>query len=289
MDLLRVMQTAAVTLSHTFYVDEAATDATGAVTVTVKRLDGTQVATGAAAHPGLGVYTFPLPAQATLDTLTVDWSGNVGGAIVTARDIVEIVGGYLFGLAEARAMPPVLSATKYPAATLSSKRVVVEQECERICRQAFVPRFHRVALSGNGTSQLATPHVFLRALRAVRVNGVDWTPAEVATVGVSQSGVLVLTPRVSFGGAIWRYGVGNVVVEYEHGWDMPPLEIRDAAIIRLRHRLTMGDTSVPYRAISFTTTDGGVYRLSTPSKERTGIPDVDAAYEGHTIDVGGFA
>lgn len=284
-----MQQTSAVTLSHTFLVDETPT-AAGAVTVAVKRLDGTAVVPAGSATAGSpGVYTFPLPPQANLDTLTVDWSGNVGGAAVTVRDYVEIVGGFLFGIKEARDKPPALNATKYPAATIAATRIGVEQTCERICGQAWVPRFERVALSGNGTSRLATPRAKLRALRAVRVNGTDWTPAEVAAVGVSPSGVLVRSPRVSSGGAIWPVGVANVIVEYEHGSDMPTLEIRDAGIIHLRYWLTRTDSSVPYRAQSYTTPEGGVYRLTTPSKETTGIPDVDGAYLGNQLDLGGFA
>lgn len=289
MDLIRVAQTSAVTLSHTFYVDLVATNAAAGVTVAVKRLDGTLVASGPATPGGTGVYTYPLPAQANLDTLTVDWSGSVGGGPVTVRDIVEVAGGFMFSLAEAVAMPPTLSTTKFPAAVLAAKRTVVEVEAERICGYAFVPRFTRIALSGNWTSKLALPHPYVRALRAVRVDGVVWTAEQVAAVGLADSGVMTLSPATPWGGAVWPWGVRNVIVEYEHGLDMPPLDVRDAAIVRLRYRLTMGDTNVPYRAISFTATDGGTYRLSTPSKQRTGIPDVDAAYEGATIDLGGFA
>jgi hypothetical protein len=288
-ELIRVLRTAQVTLSHTFEVDEVPTDAAGAVTVTVARLDGTVVSTGAATHGATGVYTYVLPAQAQLDTLTVDWSGSVGGATVVVRDYVEIVGGFLFGLKQARDMRPPLSPTKYTTAELARTRVEVEQECERICQQAFVPRFHRVALSGTGTSTLATPHANLRVLRGVKVSGVAMSGPELAAVGVSPSGVLTLNPSVMSGAGSWPVGVANIVVEYEYGWDMPPLEISDKAIIRLRSLLTAGDTSVPYRAISFTVSDGGTYRLSTPSKERTGIPDVDATYDRYALDLGGFA
>ena len=231
----------------------------------------------------------PLPGQANVDTITADWSGSVGGGAVTVRDVVEVVGGFLFGIEEARNAPPPLSATKYPNAMIAAKRIGTEVECERICGQAWVPRFERIALNGNGTSRLATPRVNLRALRAVRVDGVTWSAADVAAVGVTAAGLLVRSPAVSWGGPVWPVGVANIIVEYEHGADMPPLEIREAAIMRVRYRLGMTDTSVPYRAVSFTSAEGGVYRLSTPSKERTGMPDVDAAYQGNTVDLGGFA
>lgn len=291
MSLVRVLRTAQVTLTHVFYVDETPTDASGGVTATLKRLDGTVVNTAAAGHPATGTYTYTVPGQAQVDSLTVDWEGTVAGAAVSVRDYVEIVGGFLFGLAEARAAPPPLDAVKYPSQTLATKRILVEQECERICRTAFVPRFMRVAIPGTGRSELLTPHADLRALRAVRSDGTALTAPEVAAIGVSSSGILVRP-----GGNVWPWAdaiVGsltpNVVLEYEHGLNQPPEEVRDAAIVRLRSRLTSTDTGVPYNAISFTAAEGGTYRLSTPSRERTGIPDVDAVYGRYGQDLGGFA
>lgn len=278
MSLVRVLRTAAVALTHTFAVDETPTDASVGVAVTVKRLDGTTVSTGAATHPGLGQYAYTVPAQSTLDMLTVDWvADSIGGAVVTARDYVEVVGGYQFGLAEARAQPPALNATTYPTATLAAKRIEVEQECERICRQAFVPRFHRETLSGHGTDRLGAGRMMLRTLRSVQVSGVAWSAPTVATVAVSASGMLTLPA-----GGVWPAGAGNIVVEYEHGHDYPPEEIRIAGMKRLRSRLDSTSSGVPDRAVSWASGEGGTYRISLPDAEQTGIPDVDAAYARYT-------
>lgn len=288
MTLVRVLRTASVVLTHIFYVDETPTDATGAVTYSVKRLDGTVVASGSASGPApTGTYTFTVPAQTQVDTLTVDWTGLVAGATVTARDIVEIVGGYLFGLAEARAQPPALDTIKWPTAKLAQKRIGVETECEEICGQAFVPRFARVQFTLDGdtrgttlVNKLTLPHIGVRTLRACTVDGVTQS---VAGLTVSQSGVLR--------GLTWA-GVAtgtSVIVEYEYGMDYPPEDLKDAAMLRLRSRLSAGDTGVPQRALSFSVADGGVYRLSTPSGKKTGIPDVDGPYERWTLDRGGFA
>ena len=289
MSLIRVQQTTQVTLSHTFEVDEVAVDASAGVTYVFRRLDGTALtppAAGAAGHPGSpGLYTAVLPAANTaqLDTFTLDWSGTVAGGAVTVRDFVEIVGGFLFGLGEARRKPPALDGTKYPTSELAATRIEVEQACERLCGGvAWVPRFKRVAVQGRGTATLLTPHTQLRALRAVLVDGTAWTVDQVAAVKVAESGVLTLPAGV------WPAG-SRVVLEYEHGFDTAPEEVRTAGIVHLRSKLGQFDTSVPYRAISFTSGEGGTYRLSTPSKERTGIPNVDAVYEGNRVEVGGFA
>lgn len=281
MTLVRVLRTAQVVMTHTFYVDETAADATGPVTYSIKRLDGTVVASGNATDaPGVGVYTVTVPAQNQLDILTVDWTGTISGATVTARDYVEIVGGYIFGLAEARAQPPVLSDVRYPTALLAQKRISVEQECEEICGQAFVPRFARVMIPVVGRTSLTLPHVRVRALRAVTVDG---TARSLTGLAVSDAGVIT--------GGTWvaRIPQSTAVIEYEHGWDYPPEDLKEAAMLRLRSRLALGDTGVPQRALSFTVADGGVYRLSTPSAKKTGIPEVDGVYERYTSDVGGFA
>lgn len=278
MSLLRVLVTTKVTMSHTFEVDGAPTDAAGAVTVTAKRLDGTTVASGSATHPETGRYTFPLPGQAQLDTLTVDWSGDVGGATVTVRDYVEIVGGFIFGLGEAR-IELGSEASKYSLETLAAKRIEVEQECERIRRQAQVPRFTRLLLDGSGTDELVVPDLELRALRAAsvaeRAGGtfVALTAGELAAVAPLRSGVLARDD-----GGKWPYGRRNVLVEYEYGLDMPGEGIRSAAKLRLRSRLTMNRSAIPDRALSFTTNEGGTYRLTTAGPRSTGQPDVDAEY-----------
>lgn len=280
MTLVRVLRTAQVVMTHTFYVDETAADATGPVTYSVKRLDGTVVTSGTATDaPGTGVYQATVPAQSQLDVLTLDWTGVISGATVTARDYIEIVGGYIFGLAEARAQPPVLSDVRYPTAMLAQKRVSVEQECEEICAQAFVPRFARATITLTGQQTLTLPHVRVRTLRAVTINGATQT----------LSGFTVTPAGVVSGGA-WEHRTPQTtaVIEYEHGWDYPPEDLKEAAMLRLRSRLALGDTGVPQRALSFTVADGGTYRLSTPGARKTGIPEVDGVYERYTSDAGGF-
>jgi len=287
MSLVRVLVTTEVTLTHTFYVDEQPTDLTGSCTVTLKRLDGTTVASGSGTKPPgtTGVYTFAVPEQATVDMLTLDWAGTLAGAAVSVRDYVEVVGGFLFGLAEARAKHTSLAnTTAYPSTLLAAKRIEVEQECERICRRAFVPRFARLALSGNDTDRLPLPANLamgggseIRAVRAVTVNGTVWSAPEVTALGFTDFGVIKRP-----GGAIWPAGTGNIVVEWEHGWDYPPADLSEAAILRLRSRIAYTLSGIPDRAISFDIAEGGTFRLSTPGKQRTGIPDVDGVYEKYT-------
>ena len=71
--------------------------------------------------------------------------------------------------------------------------------------------------------------------------------------------------------------------------DIPPSDITTASTVHARARLRPTDTKIPTRALSFTVQDGGVYRLASPRKDRTGIPEVDASYEREWFDTGGFA
>lgn len=286
--MVRVLRTASAVLVHTFEVDEVLTDAVGAVTVVVKRLDGTPIVGSpfTAAHDSTGVYSLALPGQAQLDALTADWSATVAGATVTMQDLVEVVGGFIFGLAEVRAMRPPLSAATYPTSELADKRIEVETDCEQLTSTTWVPRYKRYALSGNGTCRLLTPVADLRLLRSVTVNGTAWSQSQVDAVRVSASGVLELY------GGYWPCGVRNVVVEIEHGLDFPAGPIRTQAMIHLRSLLngsTTSDGSVPVNAISWTAGEGGTYRISTPARDRIGIPSVDGAYARYGQDLGGFA
>jgi hypothetical protein len=281
-DLIRQLVTTRFTLAHTFFVGSVPTDATGPVTVTVKRLDGTAVTSGAAAGLGSGVYTFEVDEQPAVDTLTVDWSGSLGGAAITVRDVVEIVGGFVFGLAEARSAHATLaSTTTYPDAVLAGKRTGVEQEAERIAGRAFVPRFARFLLDGSGTSELVVPDMDLRAVRAAataaRAGGTFTTLSvdQLAAVAPLPEGVLARDD-----GATWPRGRRNVLVEYEHGLGIPPVTVKDAAILRLRSYIAAARSAIPERAVSFTVTEGGIYRLAAAGPHSTGWPEVDAAYKG---------
>jgi hypothetical protein len=285
MSVVRVQRTVQVTLSHTFTVDGVDTDASGDVTVTVKRLDGTVVTSGTAAHPGpVGRYTFVLPAQANVDVLTVDWSGTFGGATVTVREAAEIVGGYLFGLGQARNDIAEVRKNpgRYSEALLADRRIVVEHVAEQIIGRAMVPRFARVACSGRGGTDLLTPHLMLRAVRAITVDGTVWTSDQLVRVVPLESGVLHLKS------GCWPAGRQNIIAEVEHGEDMPPPDVSLAAIRHLQHVLAGTATGVSDRAASFTVQDGGVYRLLLPSATSTGITTVDAAYHGAQLDTGGM-
>src|SRR5262245_16895554 len=100
--------------------------ATGPVTVTVRKADGTTLVTGTATM-GTGnppPYLFDLAPVAELDSLTVTWSGTWDGQPQSGDTYTDIVGGLLFTIAQARAFgDKVLADTaKYPDDAISDTR-----------------------------------------------------------------------------------------------------------------------------------------------------------------------
>jgi hypothetical protein len=290
--LTRVARTAPVTLSHTFVVGETPADPSPATaTVAIVDANGTTVvASTAATHGTAGVFTYALAGQAQLAHYTAAWTATFSGSAVVETDYVEVAGGFYFDLATARASDSSLAdATKYPLAALITARQEAEDECEQICDRAFVPRYHRAVLDGSGTADLLlTDYAWaaegrsagdVRTIRTASVapqvgqTFVALTSTQRAALYVTADGQLRRTD-----GNIWPEGVGNVIVEYEYGWDAPPSDLVRAALTRLRTRLNLNRSGVPDRASSFTATDGGTYRLDLPGAFKTGIPEVDAVY-----------
>lgn len=288
MSELRVLRTSKATLSRSFYLDEVATGATGPVTVAITRLDGTAVESGTATVGGDGVtYSYTFGGRDVVDRLAVSWSATVGGdAVILDQDVIDVVGGFYFGLSEVRQIDPVLTnATKFPTSTLIQRRIEVEDECEEICRQSFVPRFCRETLSGSPhTRHLRLKWPNLRKVRSLSVNGVAWTqdqldavgPNPLGTIRRSQSwGWFYGTPEYE---PAWPWGQGNIVVEYEHGLDSPPATIVRGAKLRMKSLLLQNQSPLPDRAERLATTEVGVVTLATESLWSTGIPSVDACY-----------
>lgn len=288
MDLIRVLRTARVTLSQTFTVDGVPTAPSGTLECAMRRLDGTHIAGSPFTYTVNGTTcSFSFPGLAVLDALTADWSGTVAGANVVVRDIVEIVGGFLFNLSTAQTLLK-LDPIKYPLSTLMALRTEVETTAEEIAGGvAFVPRFKRVRVTGSGHTALALPSPLIRAVRAVSIDGVAWSGDQLAGIDVSDSGVIYAEGGI-FTEPLTR-GRPNVIVEYEHGMDLPPSEIPRQAMMHARNLVGGFDSGMPQNAVSFSAADGGFYRLATPGQKSTGLPTVDAAYLRYAMDMGGFA
>jgi hypothetical protein len=292
--LTRVARSRSKVLTHTWYDEgEIPIDPTGTPTCAVVDANGDSVATPTVTvvGGGSGQVTAVLAAQAALAALTVTWTAVLDGDTVSEVDYVEVVGGFLFTLAEARASDDTLAnTTRYPTALLESRRLEVEVECERICDRTFVPRYRRLVLDGSGTIDLAVPDAEIRTIRRAAMatspsgSHTNLTVAQLANL-------VVLTDRTlrRTDGLVWTEGIGNIVLEYEHGLDRSPPDLAVGAMIRLRTVVTRPASGIPDRATSFVVAEGGTFRISQPGPWTTGIPDVDAAYAAYSLREGAGA
>jgi len=287
--MLRVLRTAKSVLSQTFYLDGVATDATGSVVVTITRLDGTAVEGGNATGPDANhKYTYQFQGRDVVDWLVVTWAATVSGDAIVLTDSIEIVGGFFFSTTEGRAVDPALSSlTKFPESDMVDYRAQTESECERICGQAFVPRFLRFTTNGTGQTALMSPVALIRSIRSVKVGSATFAPADTASVGYSDAGMIYLSqgwvPGVPS-------GVKNITIELEYGWDAPPIDIVRAAKIRFKSIALQSRSPLPDRAERVVQIDerGGSVVYGSPTTEKVGIPEVDATYSRYPSPRPGF-
>jgi hypothetical protein len=277
----RIIQGQSATLRYTFYVDGVPTDPSpDTATVTITRDDGTDVVTASAAtEAGTGVVTFAVTPLMTvdLDRWTVGWTATVGGQSQTFTEIVEVAGGVLFTLAQARAMLPLNNTVTYTSAMVLEARTMVESALEDACGVAFVPRYDRRVFSGSGrTTMLLPPRT--RAIRLVSDDGTDIGISGLASMRFLPTGELYYP-------SVWSWGYGNLEIAFEHGYDYPPPRVSQAALLWCKNFLVKGP--VDDRMTSIVSEDG-TFALSTPGMRgaMVGIPEVDAVIQQYSMVVG---
>jgi hypothetical protein len=275
----RILQGRPATLRASFADQDGNTvTPSGAVSVRVQRADGTDVvaagtATGSEGNERTVALTGAQTAQ--LDFLTATWTD--AGNSTTTTTLVEVVGGYWFTIAEARQQPGLDDTGKVPDALIVDRRAFVENEAEWITDVAWVPRYRRVALDGDGSNRLILPNGRVRTVRSLRTYT---TPSIYTAFSSTQLTALAYSDAVVFrtDGLAFPDGLGNVVVEYEHGNDRPPVDLKDAALLRLRALINADRSGIPLRAKTWQAAEGGTFALDQPDAYKTGIGEVDAVY-----------
>lgn len=295
--VLFLRRTNAAQLAATFYDDAGAIADPGIVTVNVTReSDGSAVVTGATAT-GTGAasraYTLTADNTAALDILTVVWSGTIDATAVTLTQECEVIGDWLFTIAEARAAHEALVEASYPDATIQAARERIAEWFEQICGVSFVERYRRVVASGDGTCELLLPAPAMRvsAVRRAeeRTSGSQtWTAlsaGDLADVLVEPTGLLV---RETTG--VWTLGRRNWRIAYEHGWEQVPEAIKLAALRVLVSQVIPSNHSD--RMLS-ETNSLGTFRLAAPDARQWGrwfgLPLVDATLAEYSERVPGLA
>jgi len=158
-------------LTKTWYVDGTATDV-GDVTIGIDDGNGDEIVAAATATTNNtdGTYTYSLADQPSPDELIVTWTRTDTGADLVDR--MELVGNWLFTESQARAfhakadataaLKPLNSAAEYPDAVIADERKRIQDDLEYWTGRAWIPRYCRLELSGNGGSVLPLSHAIPR-------------------------------------------------------------------------------------------------------------------------------
>lgn len=288
----RILQGAPASLSATLYDQNGEVDATvdSGVTVTVTRLDGTAIATAAAATTtanGVATYTLTAAQTAlTLDVLTAAWT--TGGS-VRATTKHEIVGRFWFPpsrLMAMRGVSPALGAMPgdNTMAAIIAARTWVETLIEEATGVAWVPRTALDYLSSSGRTSLPLRNVRPRSLVSIVVGGVAETVGDYVA---DEGGTL----RRSDGGSLPSSDAREFVVRYSHGYDAPPQDLLDAALVAAADRFMAERTSTQSsRATTYADGSGGFTTLAPVSVENpTGIREVDRTIRAYSHRIPGVA
>jgi hypothetical protein len=258
MTVQRVLRDTRAQPEVVFYVGTTPTDADGAVTVDIFRADGSIFATDAATtHGTTGHYVYTLAPQSVLERFQLIWEGTFGGVVQRQTSFVEVVGGYVVSLVDLQAESGL--STKTPA-ELAEARQWFEDRAEDFCGVAFVPRYARDVLDGNGSRKLDILHARPRTIISAKFDGVAQTTT---TWDLYDAGYIVAP-------SAFPYGFRNIELIYEHGYDAAPSDIRDAALTAIRSNMladSSGGGGIPAGVTSLITDAGTMVfggRLTRP-------------------------
>jgi hypothetical protein len=274
----RIVKGRSATLTKTFSFTP-----TGNPTVAVTRLaDGSTVTTGSVSGTGTTwSYTIPASSNTLLDTYTETWTAVSGGASQTFVDYIEVAGGSLFTLDEAKAIKlgagsDTLGARGYTDGQIADTRTSVEQAIEAEYGSALVPRYERETLNGSVwvDTNLRVKWPNVRTVREASIAGTS------VLSSVEIDGLLGL-----YYSPTWTVGRRNVIVGYEHGLDRPPERIKRGGLMLLKRWLVEGPVDDRTTSMS---NDDGTFSLATPGRGGSifGLPELDAAIMASPYRVG---
>jgi hypothetical protein len=273
----RALRNTQVALEARFYAGDDLVDADADVVVDITRADGTvfDTAEPTTKPPSTtGTYRYTLAPQADLEYFTLDFYGDFGGVEQHHPPIhADIVGAFYVPIVDLRAMNGLASETAFPQELLEEKRQWFEDLAERFCGFAFVPRYERELLDGDGSGTLWLKHALPRRILTCKVDGAAQTG--LTAWDLYESGRIVRDT------GFFAAGRRNVEVTYEHGADEPDVEVRQVAMQAIRGLLLAGQSGLPDRMTSYVTEMGTVIR--TAPMRPTGIPEVDAVLQARKL------
>lgn len=257
-----------ILLGSSASVTETMTDGLGvvpspaptAVTVDITNAAGDDIGSGIAAVSAAAPADFSVAINTamttSLDRLTLVWTWGVGRTTTT---YVEVVGGFLFTIAELRQIGPLGSDANYSNVTLANVRSAVEDAIEAQLGYALVPRFRTTRFGVPLSTVRLAP--YLRSVRSISDDGTD---VDVADVTYDYTGYVT---GYSF--------TGPTVFGFEHGLDAPSPQATAAALLLAKTWAIKGP--IDDRTTSFTSDVGITSQLLTPGIGGSifGLPAVD--------------
>lgn len=186
-------------------------------------------------------YDYAIAEDATLGTWIARWKGTLGGILQTADDEFEVTAGAVadpyVSIDEIRALKNLDDTAKFTDAELRAARSWFEAKFENHVGMAFVPRTATDRLNGTGSTTLRLNHWPVRSVTAVRVfststTSTAYTADELADITEDAPGYL---RRWSLG--TFAAGLQNIEVDYTHGQESTPEDIKDAALVAIREKL----------------------------------------------------
>lgn len=245
---------------------ETATDPASTPTVAATRADGTVIGTAPVVDdptPSDGLYRAKLLAAThvdRLDELTLTWTGTITGlGAVELEQIVEVAGRRYVSAAEVRAVNGMSSTTKYPTSRILEAIRQVETIVEDVVGIAFVPRFARERLCGDGSRWLILNRRKVSELLSVTIDG---TAQSLTDLDVE--GRRLVHKTSSFSGT--GDGAPNVILEYVHGLSAPPADLRRQALRYVVQKLLIEESPMSNNVVS-QNIEGVTTRYSTPNPD----------------------
>jgi hypothetical protein len=265
-DVERILQNTPGSISQQWYEAGAVVDP-GTVTVGITAADGTEVVAAGTGTTGAGtnprIYNLTTTHTALLDSLTVTWTSSAKGTLVS---YLEVVGGFVFSLAELTAVKPQYAT--WTTAQMSDMRTTVETAFEEEYGTALVPRYKRQTITTSVAPDLLQLNPVVRAIRDATVDGTALTAPQLAE--------LTWSPGGSVYGYPWTGAYSNIVVGYEYGLPHPPPRIKQGLLRLAKQWLTNGP--IDDRAAVYNIAEGGTYSMVVPGRNGStfGMPELDA-------------
>lgn len=169
-----------------------------------------------------------------------------------------------FTVSELRARYPDITEARWSDDDVEEMRDTAESAIEEACGVAFTPRTETVTLSGSGSLLLELGRPRLRTVASATDSGDAMTLTDLA----------IVPPSSAYLPGTWTSGVSNLSVTFTHGYDSPPLRVKQAAMMLTKAWLVQGPIDERLMSVA---TEEGILRQATPgfSGSEFGIPEVD--------------